>query len=296
MARTHLVDALPYVFRAYHSLPPTMTDPEGQPVNAVHGFGTFLTRLWAEERVTHLAVLFDESLTTSFRNEIHPGYKGSREEAPPALMAQVQACRDLAEALGAPTFSSDTLEADDLIGILATRLEREGHQVVVVTSDKDLAQLVTERVSIYDFAKGRRLGPAEVRESLGVAPGQVSDLLALAGDPVDDIPGVRGVGRKTAAALLGHFPTVAALYERLDEVAGLPLRGARTLAARLAAGREQAFTSLELARVVRDASRDARLDVPLASLELAGADRERLTALCERLGLRGLPARVPRWR
>ncbi len=291
----HLIDASPYIFRAYFSLPPTLVSPAGAPVAAVYGFASFLLRLAEGERPTHLGIAFDRSLTTSFRNELYPAYKAQRELPPAALEAQLEACYELAEAFGAAVLIDDRYEADDLIGTLVRRAAESagkaagaGWNVVVVTSDKDLAQLVSERVSLYDFAAGSRLGPAEVEAKFGVPPAKIADLLGLAGDAVDNIPGVPGIGAKTAAALLAHFGDLPELFERLGEVAALPIRGARSVAAKLEAGRDIALLSRRLATVA--------CDVPLAlgveDLAWRGPDPAQVEALCERLGFGGLKERL----
>lgn len=283
MARVHLVDALPYVFRAYFSMPPTMTSPDGRPINAVHGFASFLIRLLEEERVTHLAVAFDESLTSSFRNEMLPTYKSSRELPPDELVAQLEDCQALCRAAGAFVTASDRYEADDLIATLARRLDPAGHDVVIVTSDKDLSQLVTARTTLYDFGKGFRLGRDEVIEKMGVPPELVPDLLGLMGDAVDDIPGVPGIGAKTAAALVQALGSLESILDRLDEVAKLPVRGAKALPAKLTQHRELALLSKRLAVVADDAPLTASLD----DLLLRAADADAIGAICDRLGLRG---------
>jgi len=247
----------------------------------------------ANERPTHLGVAFDRSLTTSFRNRIYPAYKAQRVLPPPELEAQLRACEEVAAALGAATFIDDLYEADDLIGTLCARLERGGHGAVVVTSDKDMAQLVSERVSLYDFGKGARQTAAEVEAKLGVRPDQVADLLGLAGDPVDNIPGVPGVGRKTAAALLQAFGHLDDVYARLAEVArAKAIRGGVALAERLAAHRDLAFLSKELATVARDAPVTADLD----DLEYRGADREAVDEIFDRMAFGRIRSRVPLWR
>ena len=207
------------------------------------------------------------------------------------LEAQLDFCREVAGALGVASFIDDRYEADDIIATLARPLTAAGHRVVVVTSDKDLAQLVGPRVSLYDFGKGERMGPAEVEEKFGVPPERIADLLGLAGDTVDNIPGVKGVGKKTAAALiaaLGDLPTV---YARLDEVAGLPLRGAVALAQKLAEQKEMALLSRRLATVADDAPFTATLD----DFALAGADRARVDRLFARLGFERTRERITRW-
>ncbi len=287
----HLVDASPYIFRASFSLPDSITDPRGRPVHAVYGFASFLIKLVEDEAPTHLGLAFDHSLTSSFRNEMHPAYKATRELPPPELEAQLDDCFELARAFGAATFIDDRFEADDLIAALVARLAPAGHGAVVVTSDKDLAQLVGERVTLFDFARGERYGPAEVEAKFGVRPAQIPDFLALAGDSVDNIPGVAGVGKKSAAALLAAFGDLDGIYEHLDEVPDLPIRGARSLAAKLEAGREAAFLSRRLATLAPEAPAAAEL----AELAYQGADPDLVGPLFERLGFERIRDRIPRW-
>jgi DNA polymerase-1 len=288
----HLIDASPYVFRAWFSLPASMTAPDGHPVNAVYGFLTFLLRYLAEEQPTHLALAFDESLTTCFRNDLYPDYKAQRELPPEELEQQFVDCRRVAEALGAACFADVRYEADDFIGTLCPALVAKGHRVVVTTVDKDLAQLVSEHVQLYDWAAGKRYGPAEVVEKLGVRPEQVPDYLGLMGDAVDNIPGVAGVGAKTARALLEAYPDLDALYADLPNVADLPIRGARTLAEKLRTQREIAYLSRTLATLATDAPASAHL----RKLAWKGADASLVDPLFELLGFGRVRERVPRWR
>jgi len=284
----YLVDASPYIFRAWFSLPSSMVSPAGEPVAAVYGFTAFLLKLLEAERPTHLAVAFDESLNTSFRNEIYPAYKAQRELPPPELEAQLKACQDMAAALGATTCVDDRYEADDLIGTLVAGLTAVGHRAVVVSSDKDLAQLVSPEVQLYDFAREVRYGPREVVEKFGVRPEQIPDFLGLAGDAVDNIPGVAGVGAKSAVALLAHFRDLDELFTRLDEVPSLPIRGAKSLAGKLAAGRQEALLSRRLATIARDAP----VAADLGELALAAIDHRRADELCDRLGFGSLRQRI----
>lgn len=292
MRTVHLIDSLPYVFRAYYSIPSSMTDPQGRPVNAVYGFCGMLLRYLDEEQPTHIALTFDESLNTSFRNDFYPDYKSSREEAPADLAHQIGACVELGRALGLPTFSDRRYEADDLIGTLVHQFDRRGHRCVVVTNDKDLGQLVNERVEFYDFAKGDRRDAAGVRDKLGVRPEQVPDFLGLAGDSVDDIPGVAGIGAKTAVALLEAFDDLDAIYADLAAVAELPIRGAKGVAAKLEADRERAFLSRRLATIARDAP----VEAGLRELAYRGADPGLVDELFERLGFGRVRERISRWR
>jgi DNA polymerase I len=285
----YLVDASPYIFRAHFSLPDTLKSPSGERVGAIHGFATFLLKLIEAERPTHLGVAFDRDLTGSFfRNQIYPQYKAQRAAPPAELVAQLDDCREMAAALGAATFIDDRYEADDLIATLCRQLTAAGHRVVVVTADKDLAQLVSASVTLYDFGKGLRLAPAEVAATFGVRPDQIADLLALAGDPVDNIPGVSGIGRKTAAELLGAFGSLDALLARLEELRLSRLRGAKSLYSKLRDNRAIALLSRRLATLAADAP--VRAD--LAHLAYRGPRLAAAQALCERLGFKTLGGRL----
>lgn len=284
--RVLLVDASPYIFRAHFALPSSLVDREGRTSNAVYGFGSFLLKLTADERPTHLAVAFDHSLTSSFRNEIYPDYKRQRELPPPDLEAQIDDCMALAHAFGSATFVDERYEADDLVGTLSASLP--GEHLVVVTSDKDLAQLVDDRVEWLDYARQRRYGPAEVRERFGVGPSRIPDLLGLAGDPVDNIPGVQGIGPKTALALLEHFNSVEDLCARPERISELGLRGGARLQRLVVEQADLALLSKRLATVARDAPATATLD----DLRLRSPRRAALDALFERLGFAALHGRI----
>jgi DNA polymerase-1 len=275
----HLVDGSLYVFRAWHSMPDEFHDVDGHPVNAVHGFTRFLCELLEKARPEHVAVAFDASLTSSFRNAIYPAYKANRELPPPDLEHQFVLCREVTQALGVPMLIDHTYEADDLIGSALWSLRGHGFRSVIVSADKDFGQLLGEFDEQWDYARGLRWGPAGVHEKLGVHPHQVADFLALCGDAVDNIPGVPGVGAKTAAALLAHFGNLDALLDRVDEVPFLRIRGAASCAGKL---REHA----EAARMYRRLTRIA-LDAPVATEVDAwrriNGDTAVMDALCERL-------------
>lgn len=245
----HLIDASVYVFRAYYSLPPDMTDGDGNPVQALYGFARFLGELLERARPEYVAVAFDGSLSTSFRNQIYPPYKANREPAPPDLALQFERCREVCTHLGLAQFSSPDYEADDIIGTLVARLRAEGLRSTVVTRDKDLAQLLRPGDVYWDYAGDQRYHYEHIADRFGVAPERYADYLALTGDAVDNIPGVPGVGPKTAAVLMQHFASLDHLYAGLDAVADLPLRGAGKLGARLAEHREAAYLAQALTRI-----------------------------------------------
>lgn len=282
----YLVDASLYVFRAWHSMPDRFADPAGRPTNAVYGFARFLCELLEQTRARQVAVAFDESLTTSFRNEICPDYKANREPAPEALRRQFAWCRDLSRALGLVTCADGYYEADDLIATLAGQCRARGRSVCVVSGDKDLTQILVDDDRWWDFSRRRRLDRRGVFEHFGVHPHQMADFLALTGDAVDNIAGVPGVGPKTASALLAHFGSLDAIYQRLDEIAWLKIRGARTLGNKL----RQHEAAARLARRLTGLDAGVPALAELDSLERSGGDGDALDALLDSLGF-GRPLR-----
>ncbi|SFR85730.1 5'-3' exonuclease [Dyella sp. OK004] len=275
----HLVDGSLYVFRAWHSMPNEFTDVDGHPVNAVHGFTRFLCELLERVKPPHIAVAFDASLTTSFRNAIYPAYKANRELPPPDLEHQFVLCREVAEALGIVVLIDHSYEADDLIGSSLWSLRGHGFRSVIVSADKDFGQLLGEHDEQWDYARGLRWGPAGVHEKLGVHPHQVADYLALCGDAVDNIPGVPGIGAKTAAALLSHFGSLDILLERIEEIPFLRIRGAASCAQKLREHGQSALLYRRLTRIALDAPVSESAD---ALVRMSG-DAARVEALCERL-------------
>jgi len=273
-----LVDASVYIFRAFHALPSSLTGRDDRPVNAVYGYATFISQLLAADDDARVAAAFDESLTSSFRNELYADYKANRETPPAALVDQIAACREITEALGVATLSSPVYEADDLIGTLAARA---GDRVTIVTSDKDLAQLLGDNDILWDYAREIRYDRAAIRDKFGVDPAAIPDYLALVGDTVDNIPGVAGVGAKTAAALLEQFDDLECMLADLPGVAASGLRGARSLAAKLEAHAEQARLSRRLATIVTD----IELSADERAVDRRPPDYDRLAAVCDELGL-----------
>jgi 5'-3' exonuclease len=287
----YLIDASIYVFRAWFSVPDNFLDRDGNPANAVFGFAGFLIGLLEQVKPSHLGIAFDESLESSFRNEIYPQYKANRDPAPVELKRQFSHCRAVAEGLGIDCFSDHRFEADDLIGTLATRKRQVGHQIHIVSSDKDLAQLLEAGETLWDLARNQRLDSDGIMDKFGVRPEQIADFLALTGDAVDNIPGVPGIGPKTASALLGHFGTLDELLGRIDEVGFLSIRGAKSLAVKLRNHEQDA----RLARRLTEIATDAPIPEPEPSLAWRGPDLEELEDLFDYLGFgQGLRRRCRR--
>ena len=271
----YLIDASVYVFRAYYSMPDDMVDGDGNPINALYGFCRFLGDFIEQVNPEHVAVAFDESLTTSFRTTIYPEYKANREPAPEELKRQFSQCRRFSEALGLMNCADPQYEADDLIGTLVEHGRRNGRPSTIVTRDKDLAQLLTKEDVFWDFAGKGKIGYDKVPEVFGVWPEQIADFLALAGDSVDNIPGVPGVGKKTAGALLGHFGSLDDIYDNLDKVHEVEVRGAKTLGAKLETHKDAAI----LARRLTGIACDAPIEDPESKLRRAKPDLGAINAL-----------------
>ncbi len=276
----HLVDGSLYVCRAWFAQGPDVFDADGAPSHAVHGFARFLLDLLERARPTHWAVAFDESLDTSFRNALYPAYKANRPPAPADLLRQFAACKAFARALGATVLADTRYEADDLIGSAHAVARSHGYRGVIVSADKDFGQLIGAEDEQWDPPRNQRWDAAGVKQRLGVHPHQVADYLALTGDAVDNIPGVAGIGAKTAAVLLAHFGTLDALLERADEVAFLRLRGAAGTALRL---REQAATA-RLSRSLTGIALDAPVPADIAAYRHTGV-QPGIEALVEHLRL-----------
>ena len=279
--RVYLIDASIYIFRAYYSVPDDLQNSNGDAINALHGFAGFLAGFLEQVKPQHVAVAFDESLTSSFRNEIFPDYKANREAPPAELGKQFEFCRTLVQALGLPDFSSNRFEADDLIGTIAARMRAQGYSIVVMSADKDLAQLLEPGDMLWDYARNRRHQHADVQKWLGVEPHQVADWLALAGDAVDNIPGVPGIGPKTAAALLAAFGSLPEIYHQIESVTALKLRGAARVQRLL---REHEADAL-LARELTGIAVDPDMQVTDTDIVRRAATADSITAACEQLGL-----------
>ncbi|HZP43234.1 MAG TPA: DNA polymerase I [Candidatus Binatia bacterium] len=252
-ARIHLIDGSGYVYRAFHAIPGLRTT-RGLPTNAVYGFTNMVAKLLREEKPVYLAVVFDAPGET-FRDALYAGYKQSRAPVPDELRPQLGYVRKVVAALRLPVIEVPGVEADDVIGTLARQASRDGIETVVVTGDKDMMQLVDARTTLLDTMRDRRFGVAEVRARFGVDPALVPDVLGLMGDAIDDIPGVSGIGEKTASALVQALGPVETILARLDAVEGLKIRGAKKVRETLAREAETARLSKDLATI--------RCDLPL---------------------------------
>lgn len=276
----YLVDASVYIFRAYYSMPPDMQDRDGNPVHAVFGFARFLSDLIERAKPEYLAVAFDESLESSFRNRIYPPYKANREPAPPDLKWQFGACREFATLIGAHALSSNEYEADDIIGTLSVRARAAGWPATIVSRDKDLAQLIRRGDIYWNYTDNLKLQHHEIAGHYGVEPERFADYLALTGDAVDNIKGVPGVGPKTAAALMTEFSSLEDIYQNLERVAALPIRGAAKLGAKLAEHRDAAMLARELTRIVCDMPLEFGAD----TIRRRPPQLTELDNFCDRLG------------
>jgi 5'-3' exonuclease len=276
--RAWLIDASIYIFRAWFSLPDRWHSPEGYPLNAVYGYAGFLLDfLRATGAAPHTAAAFDESLGTCFRNELCPEYKASRVLPDETLAFQLDTCRELTELLGIPSFASERYEADDYLAALAQCYREQGCAITVVTRDKDLGQLLRdEHDQWWDFAADRTLDRAGFHAKHGVWPQQFADYLALVGDAIDDIPGVPGIGAKTAAALLAAYPSLAELEANIAQVSDLKLRGAKRVQTQL----QEHWPQVQLARQLTGFDTE---QPPIAQAPVFTLQREHIEAFTARL-------------
>ncbi|MFP3925638.1 MULTISPECIES: DNA polymerase I [Pseudomonas] len=269
-----LVDGSSYLYRAFHALPPLMTS-KGLPTGAVKGVLNMLKSLRRQYPESPFAVVFDAKGGT-FRDALYGEYKANRPSMPDDMRVQIDFLHNCVRGLGYPLLCVEGVEADDVIGTLARSSAAADRPVVISTGDKDMAQLVDGHITLVNTMTGSVLDVAGVKEKFGVGPEHIIDYLALMGDKVDNIPGVPGVGEKTAAGLLvGINGGLKELYANLDKVAALPLRGAKSLPAKLEEHKEMAFLSYELATI----KIDVPLDIELDALHCGEPDREALMAL-----------------
>src|SRR5262245_45126372 len=276
----YLVDGSGYIFRAFHALPP-LTRSDGTHVNAVLGFTNMLLKLLDETDADHIDVIFDAG-RTSFRNEIYAEYKANRPEVPSELIPQFGMVREATRACNVACVEMEGYEADDIIATYAAQAKEAGADVTIVSSDKDLMQLVNDKVRMWDPIKSKPISYPEVQEKFGVTPDKVIDIQALAGDSTDNVPGVPGIGVKTAAELINTYGSLEALLERAGEIKQ-PKR------------RENLLANAELARISKKLvtlSSDVKLDTPLGGLERRKLDVPRLLEFVKANEFRSLATRI----
>ncbi|MGC0986715.1 DNA polymerase I [Pantoea agglomerans] len=271
-----LVDGSSYLYRAYHAFPP-LTNSAGEPTGAMYGVLNMLKSLLAQYNPSHVAVVFDAKGKT-FRDELFEHYKSHRPPMPDELRAQIEPLHEMVRAMGLPLLAVSGVEADDVIGTLALEAEKKGLSVLISTGDKDMAQLVTPAITLINTMSNTILGPEEVEQKYGVPPALIIDFLAMMGDSSDNIPGVPGVGEKTAQALLQGLGSMQTIYDNLDKVADLGFRGAKTMATKLEQNRDVAFLSYQLATI----KTDVELALPCEELTVTEPDTEALQTLFSR--------------
>ena len=281
----HLIDGSGFIFRAYHALPPLTRKSDGLPVGAVAGFCNMIFKMVEDAKEadapTHVAVIFDHSGKT-FRNDLYDLYKANRPEAPEDLKPQFGLIREATRAFNLACIETEGFEADDIIATYAVLARDAGGRVTIVSSDKDLMQLVGGGVEMFDIMKNRRIGPEEVEEKFGVGPDRVIDVQALAGDSVDNVPGAPGIGIKTAAQLIGEYGDLDTLLARAEEIKQ-PKR------------RQTLIENADQIRVSRDLVTlrdDVPLDRPLEALEVTEPDPDALLGFLGQMEFRTLTGRI----
>src|SRR4051812_8276716 len=275
-----LIDGSGFIFRAFHALPP-MTRPDGTPVNAVFGFTNMLAKLLKEHVGTHIAVIFDAGRVT-FRNRLYEAYKAQRPPPPEELIPQFPLVREATDAFGVPAVELDDWEADDLIAAYAHAAAAAGGQVTIVSSDKDLMQLIRPGVTMLDPIKQKPIGPVEVMEKFGVTPDRMIEVQALIGDPVDNVPGVPGIGPKGAAQLINEYGDLESV---LKAAAGM----------KPSKRRDMLIEHADKARISRDVVRlreDPPMPLPIDALIQRDADRPKRVGWRQQRGSRSTTARL----
>ncbi len=287
-ATNYFIDSSIYIFRAWFVLPDDLTDPEGNSVNALLGFSDFVYQLLSQEKPAQIAFAFDQSLKSSYRNEIYPEYKANREPAPVELKLQFTYCREFIGHIGLSHFASERYEADDIIGALCVDAQRNNQQSVIITADKDLTQLVADDDIWWDFAKNNRMTARCIEKKFGVKPEQIADLLAITGDKVDNIPGVPGVGISTAAKLLKRFGNIDTLLEQTKAIGSMKFRGAKRIQDLITEHHQTILLARKLTTICSEG----------ATADIANTDRKPadIPALTQFFNNRGFsPARQARW-
>ena len=271
----YLIDASIYVFRSYYATDIDYYAKNGEPINAVYGFTRFLVKFLHKTKAKYIACCFDESLESSYRNDIYPAYKANRDVAPDDLKRQFKLCQQVANVLGIATFVDGYYEADDLIGTLAQHYQKQKTTIHIVSADKDLAQLIKNNDVWWSFGKIDPLNRDGIYNKFGVYPDQIADFLALTGDSVDNIPGVPGIGAKTAELLLNHFNSLDEIIKRHNEIKYLSFRGAKSCQKKIANHIDDALLAKKLTTIKIDINLE---DYSVSKKQL---DESRIHALFE---------------
>lgn len=285
--RVFLIDSSIYIFKYYFSLTGNWQSRDGYLTNAVYGFTQFLLKFLQAEQPRYVAAAFDESLESGFRHRLSPSYKANRALPDEALAFQLDACQAVSQLLGIKSFASEEYEADDLIGSLTNRVGQEGLSSDILSRDKDLAQLLAGAKeaagadSMWDYGSAEPKSAADFEAQFGIPMQRLPDYLALVGDTIDSIDGVPGIGAKTAAAILQEFNGVEAILANLDQLADLPVRGAKKLAEKIDPYAEQLRLNLQLTTICTDVS----LITSLAELEHNSIDMDGFSDFCREMGL-----------
>ncbi len=271
----YLIDGSSYIFRAYHAIR-SLSTSKGFPTNALYGFNSMIFKFLKDYKPKYLGIVFDSKGKT-FRDEIYPLYKANRAEAPEDLSVQIPKIFRIVDALGIPQVQLEGYEADDIMGTIAKEMEKQGMHVVLVTGDKDFCQLVSEKVTLLDTMRNKKTNIKGVVEKFGVLPERVTDVLSLSGDSIDNIPGVRGIGGKTASELIKKFGSLEKLLDSIDEI---PQRQRELIEG----NKENAVLSKELVTI----KTDVPVKITLADLEYGGFDRNKLGEIFEELEFKSL--------
>ena len=267
----------------------SIVDSNGHASNAIFGFSEFLYDIISQYRPTYIACAFDVSQTDSYRKQLYPEYKGNRTEKPEALQRQFETCRHFCQAAGIPAYYSHRYEADDVIGTLAHTMRQRGFRVVIISADKDLAQLVHKDDIWWDYARQNRLDYNGVTKHFGIAAESIADMLALAGDKVDNIPGIPGVGYTLAARVLKKFPSINAILNNLDGVAKMKFKGAARIAKLIEEHKDMLPLNYQLTKIVET----AEFEGPQSDLRWHGIDTPYMQQLLSQLD--AAESRQKRW-
>lgn len=287
--RAYLIDSSIYIFRGWHVFSDEIVDTQGNPCNAIYGFTEFLREILELEQPEYIACAFDAKQTNSYRREIFPDYKGNRPTAPIELKNQFKHCRDFCRAAGIADYSSNRFEGDDIIGTLATRFRKKGYSITILSADKDLAQLLRPGDIWWDYARNKILHYKDVEKNFGVKPELIADLLALAGDKVDNIPGIPGIGYKMASNLLKKYPGVEHIMDNIEKISEMKFRGSKRI--QMLVDQHQGI--LPMTKQLTTIVTDAEFKGPKDDIRWSGINEDAMHAMFDLLG--AARARRERW-